>query len=109
MNRRMVLYVVGTVIKIEAALMLLPLITSLIYKESCINAILISIGIALVSGFALTLIFKPGSKVIYAKEGFVIGLAATATLTLAVDTPPKTEAARDKLRAQTVRAAFEGK
>ena len=72
MNRRMVLYVVGTVIKIEAALMLLPLITSLIYKESCINAILISIGIALVSGFALTLIFKPGSKVIYAKEGFVI-------------------------------------
>ena len=72
MNRRMVLYVVGTVIKIEAALMLLPLITSLIYKESCVSSILASIGIALVAGFALTLIFKPGSKVIYAKEGFVI-------------------------------------
>ena len=72
MNRRMVLYVVGTVIKIEAALMLLPLITSLIYKESCAKDILISIGIALVAGFALTLIFRPGSKVIYAKEGFVI-------------------------------------
>ena len=72
MNRRMVLYVVGTVIKIEAALMLLPLITSLIYKESCAIDFLISIGIALVAGFALTLIFKPGSKVIYAKEGFVI-------------------------------------
>ena len=72
MNRRMVLYVVGTVIKIEAALMLLPLITSLIYKESCATDFLISIGIALVAGFALTLIFKPGSKVIYAKEGFVI-------------------------------------
>ena len=72
MNRRMVFYVVGTVIKIEAALMLLPLITSLIYKESCISAILISIGIALVSGFAMTLLSRPGSKVIYAKEGFVI-------------------------------------
>ena len=72
MNRRMVLYVVGTVIKIEAALMLLPLITSLIYKENCTKDFLISIGIALVAGFALTLIFKPGSKVIYAKEGFVI-------------------------------------
>ena len=72
MNRRMVLYVVGTVIKIEAALMLLPLITSLIYKESSAIDFLISIGIALVAGFALTLIFKPGSKVIYAKEGFVI-------------------------------------
>ena len=72
MNRRMVLYVVGTVIKIEAALMLLPLITALIYKESCVGAILLSIGIALVAGFAMTLIFKPGSKVIYAKEGFVI-------------------------------------
>ena len=66
MNRRMVLYVVGTVIKIEAALMLLPLITSLIYKESCTKDFLISMGIALVAGFALTIMFKPGSKVIYA-------------------------------------------
>ncbi len=72
MNRRMVLYVVGTVIKIEAALMLLPLITSIIYKESCVKEIFISIGIALAAGFALTIASKPGSKVIYAKEGFVI-------------------------------------
>ena len=71
MNRRMVLYTVGTVVKIEAALMVLPLIVSLIYKESCSVDFLISIGIALAAGFALTLIFKPGSKVIYAKEGFV--------------------------------------
>ncbi len=71
MNRRMVLYTVGTVIKIEAALMVLPLIVSLIYKESCTIDFLISIAVALVLGFALTIIFKPGSKVIYAKEGFV--------------------------------------
>lgn len=72
MNRRMVLYMVGTVVKIEAALLVLPLIVSLIYKESCSVDFLISIGVALVSGFALTLISRPGSKVIYAKEGFVI-------------------------------------
>ncbi|MBQ7295493.1 MAG: TrkH family potassium uptake protein [Clostridia bacterium] len=72
MNRRMVLYMVGTVIKIEAALMLLPLAVSVIYKESCTKDFLISILIAVAVGFALTLIFKPGSKVIYAKEGFVI-------------------------------------
>lgn len=72
MNRRMVFYVVGTVIKIEAVLMLLPLITSIIYKESCVRDILISMGIALASGFAMTIISRPGSKVIYAKEGFVI-------------------------------------
>ncbi len=72
MNRRMVLYMVGTVIKIEAALMVLPLIVSLIYKEACSIDFLISIAVTLVAGFALTLIFKPGSKVIYAKEGFVI-------------------------------------
>ncbi len=72
MNRRMVLYMVGNVIKIEAALMLPALITSLIYKEDCTLAFLFSIIVALVIGFALTLVSKPSSKVIFAKEGFVI-------------------------------------
>ena len=72
MNRRMVLYMVGSVIKIEAALMLLPLIVSLIYSETnTAVSFLISIALALVLGFAMTLAVKPGSKVIYAKEGFV--------------------------------------
>lgn len=72
MNRRMVLYTVGTVIKIEAALMLLPTICSLIYKEACVTDFLISIVICFIAGLGLTLIFKPGNKVIYAREGFVI-------------------------------------
>ncbi len=72
MNRRMVLYMVGSVIKIEAALLLLPLIVSLIYRETnTALSFLISIALALVLGFAMTLAVKPGSKVIYAKEGFV--------------------------------------
>ncbi len=71
MNRRMVLYITGSVIKIEALLMVLPLITSLIYREDCWLSFLISISIALVLGFGLTLLSKPGNKIIYAKEGFV--------------------------------------
>ena len=72
MNRRMVLYMLGNVVKLEAVLMLPALITSLIYKEACTVDFLISIGISLVAGFLLTFIFKPSSKVIFAKEGFVI-------------------------------------
>ena len=72
MNRRMVLYMVGNVVKLEAALMIPALITSLIYKEACSVSILITIAIALVAGFSLTLLSKPSTKVIFAKEGFVI-------------------------------------
>ena len=45
----------------------------------------------------------------YEQLGRLLVDAMPATLTLSVDTPPKTEAARDKLRAQTIRAVFEGK
>ena len=72
MNRRMVFYLTGKIVMLEAILMLLPLAVSLIYMEKCSIAFLISIGIALVCGFALTLIFKPSNHMIYAKEGFVI-------------------------------------
>lgn len=68
----MVLFTVGTVIKIEAALMLLPTVCALIYKESCAKDFLISIAVCLAAGFGLTLLSKPGNKVIYAREGFVI-------------------------------------
>ncbi len=72
MNRRMILYMVGQMIKLEAALLCLPTIVGLIYREACVTAFLITIGITLSLGFVLTLVFKPGNKVIYAKEGFII-------------------------------------
>ncbi len=72
MNRRMVLYMLGNVIKLEAALMIPALITSLIYKEECIIDFIISIAVALFAGFTLTFVSKPSNKVIFAKEGFVI-------------------------------------
>ena len=51
MNRKMVIYLIGQMLKVEAALMALPLIVSLIYKENCYLAFLISIGVALGLGF----------------------------------------------------------
>lgn len=71
MNRRMVFTMVGRIIKLEAVLMALPLLVSAIYNEKCFWAFLITIGIALVLGFAMTIICKPGNHIIYAKEGFV--------------------------------------
>lgn len=72
MNRRMVLNTVGHIILAEAALLLLPAIVSVIYMEKCLWAFLITIGIALSLGLLLKFTAKPDSKVIYAKEGFVI-------------------------------------
>lgn len=63
---------VGKVVLLEAALMLPALITSLIYKEACVTAIAASMGICLLTGALLTVVFKPSSNVIFAKEGFVI-------------------------------------
>jgi len=72
MNRRMVLSMVGKVVLVEAALMLPALIVSIIYKESCVTDFAVAIGVSLFVGALLTVVFKPSSNVIFAKEGFVI-------------------------------------
>lgn len=72
MNRRMIFYVIGQIINIEAALLLLPAVVSLYYKEECLTAFLITAGIALTVGLILTLTSRPGNHLIYAKDGFVI-------------------------------------
>ena len=72
MNRRMVLYMIGQVMLILSALLVLPLAVSLIYRDGVYWAFLITIGISLVTGLLLRFLSKPETKVIYAKEGFVI-------------------------------------
>ena len=67
----MILNTVGLMLKVEAALLLLPAIAALIYAESCLWSILISAAISLAAGFALTLLSKPKTQVIYAREGFI--------------------------------------
>ena len=63
---------IGQIIKLEAVLLVLPLAVSLIYRERCALSFLITAAAALFVGFAVTLISKPGNRLIYAKEGFVI-------------------------------------
>lgn len=73
MNRRMVLYIIGQMIKIESLLLLLPFIVSLIYHENKSTlGFAVTIVAAITSGLMCTLISNPRSRVIYAKEGFVI-------------------------------------
>lgn len=71
MNYRMVAYIIGQILKIEAALLVLPLLVSLIYKENRVGAFLLPILLLLVIGTTATW-QKPANKKIYAKEGFVI-------------------------------------
>ena len=63
MNRKMVFYMIGKIVQAEAAMLLLPLVVALLYKETPLP-FLITIGIALVLGIALSLIFKPKDRVI---------------------------------------------
>ena len=72
MNRKMIFYMTGQLVKVEALLLLLPLAVSLIYRERCAVPFLITIAIALVIGFALSAFCRSQNRVIYAKEGFVI-------------------------------------
>ena len=73
MNRRMVFYLLGKILYIEAALMSLPLVCSAIYKESkSLFAFVITILLSLGLGLALTKFNRPKDKTIFAKEGFVI-------------------------------------
>ena len=72
MNRRMVIFTVGQMLKVESLILVLPLFVSMIYKEQSFFAYFLTIAIALASGFIMTLIARPRNHVIYAKEGFVI-------------------------------------
>lgn len=72
MNSKMVFFTIGRMAKVEAALLILPLVVSLIYGEHSMFAFLITAVVSFLVGEILTLIFKPKDNVIYAKEGFAI-------------------------------------
>ena len=73
MNRRMIINAVGLVLRVEAALLLLPAIVGVIYGErQTWLAFLISAAISLALGLLPKYFLKPRTHVIYAKEGFII-------------------------------------
>lgn len=71
MNRAIIRYVLGSVLKIEAVLMLLPCIVALIYKEQEGLWFLLVAFIAGLIGIAMTF-KKPQNHVFYLKEGCII-------------------------------------
>ena len=71
MNFRMIKNILGWILIFEAAFLLIPLLTAIIYKEEVFYAYLISIGICLLFG-ALLIWQKPKSKTLYSREGFII-------------------------------------
>ena len=72
MNRKKIFNMVGLMLEAEAALMLLPIIVSIIYGEKCLWSLLASAAIALAAGFILRRICKTDNHVIYAREGFIM-------------------------------------
>ena len=70
MNSSIIRYILGSVLKVEAALLLLPCIVSLCYQEKVGASYLLVAAIALAIGFAMTF-KKPADTVFYVKEGCV--------------------------------------
>ena len=74
MNYRMIGYLLGLILLIEAALMVLPASVALIYSE---NAIPFFITIAALIAVSMPFVlFKPQNRRIFAKDGFVVVAAA---------------------------------
>ena len=70
MNRSMIRYILGWVLKIEAVLLLLPCVVAVIYQEEAIQAFLITVALCAVCGFLMTH-KKPDNTVFYLKEGCI--------------------------------------
>jgi len=74
MNKKMVLYFIGWILKIEAICMLLPIITAVIYKEPQARDFIATAMGCLIVGMAIS-IKKPKDHAFYTREGFVsVGL-----------------------------------
>ncbi len=71
MNYKMISYVLGWVVKIEAVGLLLPFVCGLIYKEQTAWVFLGCALLCLLIGVLLS-VRKPKNKNMFAKEGFVI-------------------------------------
>ena len=82
MNRKIVFYLLGKILCIEAVLMLLPMAYSIVCAEKSVIAFAITIIFSLGLGFLLTVINKPKDETFFAKEGFVI--VALSWITLSV-------------------------
>ena len=71
MNHKSVLNTLGLILRLEAALLLLPMIVALLYDEKTVIAFLITIAVAFGIGLLLKVFCKKDDQIIFAKDGLV--------------------------------------
>lgn len=71
MNYKMIVYNIGKILLVEAVLLVLPAIVSIIYSDGVLASYAVTIAALTVTGLIATR-KKPENKSIYAKEGYVI-------------------------------------
>lgn len=71
MNYKMISYSIGRILLVEAILLVLPAIVSIIYGDGVLSSFAITIAALAVTGILATR-KKPQNKSIYAKDGYVI-------------------------------------
>lgn len=70
MNYSIIFYIIGWILNIEAAFMVLPCLTALIYQEKSGFSFVITIVLCLAVGLPLVL-RKPANRIFYLREGFI--------------------------------------
>ena len=81
MNYSIIVYILGWILKISAALMCLPTITSIIYQETSGYAFVITMIACLALGSFITR-KKPSNQVFYTREGYVAVALSWMTLSI---------------------------
>ena len=81
MNKRMLGYFFGILLSIEAALLLLPLLTALIYRESVLP-FLYTIALLLLVAIPLILLRPRQDRRFFAREGFICAAGSWSLLSL---------------------------
>ncbi len=71
MNYKMIVYNIGRILLVEAALLVLPAIVSIIYNDGALASFAVTIAALSVTGL-LSIRKKPKDRSIYAKEGYVL-------------------------------------
>ena len=73
MNKKMILYMLGRIVELEAILMIPALICAVVFQEfDVVKCFAVTILGAVILGYLLTIAGKTDDKTIFAKEGFII-------------------------------------
>ena len=86
MNKRLILYVLGMILVVLAALMALPLLVAALYHEREGAGFLWSIGLSLLLGVPM-LLQRPRDRALYAREGYVAVALSWVVISLAGAVP----------------------